>query len=432
MILDYKINKRLLPYSEKIKDKLVNYLSKFTEVKLTKHKLELIDRACKCFVINIASAVKRKHTKFSVTLDETAYSTPAIYNGNNTGRKVSYTYMKILINYITSQEDFNLVKGGVTNWQWDGVVKRVVPISWETSYIEIPDDWVNDIDEVVNGVDINSESVLEVRDSKGRIVAKRLPERQKELVRLLTKFNYKLIGSELKIEDNKYSVQVKKIYNNSSFSEGGRIYMSGVGLNDMINKDKRVNLEINGEPTVECDYGQLWPRIAADLIGVTLDRDFDVYGISISGYKPEVIRNLAKVGLMCLFNCKNEEAATFALIREMNQPWLKECIAEAKKEGLWPDFPIAKRVIDALLERNEYVQTYFFSDSAMDLMAIESTMMDYIIEKVLSDEQIMIPIHDSVIVQEKYKDKAVQIMQRAYDVVVGGNNCLIKVKGAKL
>lgn len=432
MILDYKLNKKLLPYSDKIKGKLITYLSQFTGTKLTKYKIDLIDKVSKCFVINIASVVKKNQTKFSVTLEEGAYSIPAIYNGNNTGRKVSYTYMKILINYLTSQDDFNLLKGGVTEWEWDGVVKRVVPKTWEASYIEIPDYWISELDPIVNGLPLTTESVIEVRGKDGKVVAKRLPERQKEIVRLLTKFNYKLVDSEFKIEDNKYSVQVKKIYNNGTFNEGGRIYMSGAGIGEMINRENRIKLEINGEPTVECDYGQLFPRIAADLVGVTLGKSFDPYGITISGYKPSVIRSLAKVGLMCLFNCKDQEGATFALIKEMNQKWLKEQIDEAKQEGVWPDFPIARRVIEALLERNAYVETYFFSDSALDLMAVESTMMDYIIERVLSDEQIMIPIHDSVIVQEKYKDNAVKIMERAYEVVVGGNNCIVRVKGAEL
>jgi hypothetical protein len=432
MILDYKISKKLLPYSEQIKSKLLTYLSQFKGTTLTKHKLDLIDKVCKCFVLNIASAVKKKQTKFSVTLDEANYSLPAIYNGNNTGRKVSYTYMKVLINFITSREDFNLYKGGVTSWEWDAVQGRVVAKTWETSYIEIPDYWINELDPVVNGIDVVSESVIELRDKNGNVVPKRLPERQKELVKLLTRFNYKLIDSELKIEDNKYSVQVKKIYNNSSFNEGGRIYMSGAGLSEMINRQNRLKLEINGEPTVECDYAQLFPRIAADLVGVTLEESFDPYGISISGYKPSVIRSLAKVGLMCLFNCKDEEGATFALIKEMNQNWMKEQIDEAKKSGEWPEFPIARRVIEALVERNSYIHSYFFSDSALDLMAIESTMMDYIIERVMSDDQIMIPIHDSIIVQDKYKDKAISIMERAYDVVVGGNNCVVRIKGAVL
>lgn len=432
MILDYKINKKLVPYSDKVKNKLVKYLFQFTGTTLTKHKLDLIDKVCKCLIINMVNAVKKNKTLFSVTLDQNNYSIPAIYNGNNTGRKVSYTYMKVLINFLTSQDDFNLVKGGVTSWEWDSVVGRVVPLTWETSYLEIPDYWINELDPVVNGVEVVTESVIEIRDKDGNVVAKRLPERQKELVRLLTKFNYKLVDSDFKIEENTYSVQVKKIYNNSTFNEGGRVYMSGTGINEMIERNNRTKLEINGEPTVECDYGQLFPRIAADLVGVTLDETFDPYGITISGYKPSVIRNLAKIGLMCLFNCKTEEGATFALIKEMNKKWLKDQIEEAKAEGVWPDFPIARRVIEALVERNSYVHTYFFSDSALDLMAIESTMIDYIIERVLSDDQIMIPIHDSVIVQEKYKDSAVQIMKRAYEVVVGGNNCVVRVKGAEL
>lgn len=432
MILDYKINKKLLLYSDKLKIKLVKYLSQFTGTNMTKHKIDLIDKACRCFIINMVNSIKKKQTTFSVTLDENNYSMPAIYNGNNTGRKVSYTYMKTLINFLTSQDDFNLIKGGVTSWEWDGSVKKIVPLTWETSYIEIPDYWISELDPIVNGIEVITESVIEVRDKDGNVVAKRLPERQKELVRLLTKFNYKLVDSDFKIEENTYSVQVKKIYNNNTFNEGGRIYMSGTGINEMIERNNRTKLEINGEPTVECDYGQLFPRIAADLVGVNLDETFDPYGITISGYEPSVVRNLAKIGLMCLFNCKDEEGATFALIKEMNKKWLKDQIDQAKSEDHWPDFPIARRVIEALIERNAYVHTYFFSDSALDLMAIESTMMDYIVEKVLSDDQIMIPIHDSVIVQEKYKDKAVQIMKRAYEVVVGGNNCVVRVKGAEL
>ena len=95
MILDHKIHKKLIPYSDRIKNDLVTFLSQFTGTKITKHKLDLIDKVCKCFVINMVSAVKKNRNQFSVTLNENNYSVPAIYNGNNTGRKVSYTYMQV-------------------------------------------------------------------------------------------------------------------------------------------------------------------------------------------------------------------------------------------------------------------------------------------------------------------------------------------------
>lgn len=66
MILDYKIHKKLLPYSDKIKSKLVTYLSQFTGTTLTKHKLDLIDKVSKCFVINMVNSIKKIEQLFQL------------------------------------------------------------------------------------------------------------------------------------------------------------------------------------------------------------------------------------------------------------------------------------------------------------------------------------------------------------------------------
>ena len=54
--------------------------------------------------------------------------------------------------------------------------------------------------------------------------------------------------------------------------------------------------------------------------------------------------------------------------------------------------------------------------------------MDIIIENILMEGEVLIPIHDSVIVVESFKDKAEQIMLQAYDLVVGGDNVVITKK----
>jgi hypothetical protein len=58
-------------------------------------------------------------------------------------------------------------------------------------------------------------------------------------------------------------------------------------------------------------------------------------------------------------------------------------------------------------------------------------MCDIVIEKVLMEGEILIPLHDGFIVQRKNEDMLRQIMTYAYDSVVGGNNCKISSKIAK-
>ena len=61
-------------------------------------------------------------------------------------------------------------------------------------------------------------------------------------------------------------------------------------------------------------------------------------------------------------------------------------------------------------------------------MNIESSLMDYMLERAVEDDRLLVPIHDSVIVQEDYADIAEANMYKAYQVVVGGNNCVVKRK----
>lgn len=435
MILDYKLNKKLTSVGDDLYRDVINYLKKFTEVKLTAKRLTDLKRCSYCIVLNAANIVGKGRPYITLTLKEDSYSQPAIYNGNNTGRKISYTNMKLVLSYLENYTNSIIDKGGVIEYRLVYAGKdeqgkdkfKTTPESFESSRLYLDELLLTKVAEVCDNFK-PVESVLEVRDINGKTIGLKLTDKEKHLIKVLNAFNLSVDKSKVTIQDNRFYFSLKKIYNNSSLKEGGRIFMTGSNVSDLLNRKNRREIYIDEQPTVELDYCQLWPRIAADLVGQKLSPDFDVYGVEIEGYCPKVMRDLCKVGLMCLLNADTLETAYYATLGELKSSGMQNKIDEAKSRGMWQDFPIIRRMLDMLMDRNAYLLDFFFSKRATFLMNIESSLMDYVLERAVEDEKVLIPIHDSVIVQEDYIEAAKNNMYKAYEVVVGGENCVVRIK----
>jgi hypothetical protein len=379
--------------------------------------------------------ISKGRPHITLTLSEDSYSQPTVYNGNNTGRKISYTYMKSVLNLLVNNTSTRYEVGGVSEYDTvfagvDDTGKkkwRRVACDFDTSKLFLDPEILQDMAD--NLYDFNEvSSVIEIRDKAGKPIGKRLTERERELVKMLETFNLQLDNNSVSVEDEVFYFSVKKIYNNSSTKEGGRIYMLGDKVGQLISKDVRRKIVINGIPTVELDYAQLWPRIAADMVGQDLADDFDVYGVVMEGYCPETLRDVCKIGMMCLLNAGSFENALYSMTSETKKGKLAKKISVAKQNGMWDDFPIYRKLLSELMERNAYLMDFFFQNKATTLMNIESCLMDYLIERSLEDDRILVPIYDSVVVQQDYADKAKLHMEKAYEVVIGGNNCVVRVK----
>lgn len=435
MILDYKLNNRLTDVGDTLYKDVISYLSQFTGVKITTKRMTDIKRCSHCIILNAAYSINKSRPYITLTLSEGSYSQPLIYNGNNTGRKLSYTNMKIVLEYLENRTNSIIEVGGVDDYKltYVGADKggkdkfRMIPASFETSKLYLDESILTKVSEVMGKFSPRS-SVLEVRDNDGKPIGIRLTNKEKNLIGVLNAFNTSLDKGKINIQEDRFYVTVKKIFNNSSLKEGGRIFMTGSNVSDLLNKGNRRQIFINDIPTVELDYAQLWPRIAADLVGQELSPDFDVYGVEIEGYCKQVMRDLCKVGLMCLFNAGNFENAYYATLAELKSSGVQSKIGEAKSKGEWQEFPIIRKMLDMLMDRNAYLLEFFFAKKATFLMNIESSLMDYILERAVEDEQILVPIHDSVVVQEDYAKIAETNMYKAYEVVVGGKNCVVRIK----
>ena len=177
----------------------------------------------------------------------------------------------------------------------------------------------------------------------------------------------------------------------------------------------RDRLYIDDEPTVEIDYSGLH----INLVYALLDNEErysgkDPYAISLNQYKlsEENKRTLAKQLMLMALNASDERAAINAF-----KKWL---IKEQKNRLGLPDLKdvTIRPIIEALKNKHKHMQNMFFSGAAKGLMALDSLILEYIIEECLKHNVTVLPVHDSIIVQRRYKEYAEQLMEDAYERII--------------
>jgi hypothetical protein len=328
--------------------------------------------------------------------------------------------------------------GGVF-WEFDleafkksrGKIRQVKVGNKFTTSIKLSSEMVEQLSLVAHKSTEIPLSVIDIRDENGKLISKKLTDKQKDIIKILNKLNIAIIENNICLHDNKLDFSVKKIYNNSSYRYGGRNYLVGNNSQQAQAAATRLEITINKEPCVELDYKHLHPSILADLAGVTFPDNYDPYSIEIDGIDKQLLRSIAKKGLLMIINTDNPVSAMAALSSALSEEPLKSEVLQAKANKMWPEGRVIHTIIEKLIEHNGYLLNSTSATTGLELMNIESQMCDIVIEKVLMEGEILIPLHDGFIVQRKNEDMLRQIMTYAYDSVVGGNNCKISSKIAK-
>ena len=175
---------------------------------------------------------------------------------------------------------------------------------------------------------------------------------------------------------------LRRIFNNSDFRQGGRIYAEG-GAWQSLPKAERLKLLINGEPVVEIDYSQLHPVLAY----AQCEHSFPGGAYDVPGYP----RDLVKIAVSVLLNSASQNGARHTLAHkpEMAQVVLGEdCpIANtttelwAKLEQSYPGYAqaascAADRLIEALLVKHDAIRTMFFTGAGLRLQRLDSDIAE--------------------------------------------------------
>lgn len=184
---------------------------------------------------------------------------------------------------------------------------------------------------------------------------------------------------------------------NQDFNRGGRFYVRGDSFQNM-RKVLRKEIKINGETTVEIDYKTLHPSLLYAMANCALpDDSYDVGSFN---------RPLVKQALLTLINAKSESDALHSLARH-------QLVSFGRSQGRKDDYALAKTLIDELKRVHHPISQFFHADMGAKLMRIDSDMAEAVMHMMYKQNILVLPIHDSFLVQSSKRETLEEAMAQA-------------------
>ncbi|MBY5743530.1 hypothetical protein HFO28_07975 [Rhizobium leguminosarum] len=187
---------------------------------------------------------------------------------------------------------------------------------------------------------------------------------------------------------------------NKTFNRGGRFYALGGSWQSM-SKDARKQIRIGGEPVVEIDYKTLHPALLYAQAGAKMPDDC----YQMNGWP----RPLVKVALLILVNAKKEHEARAAIARH-------DHMALLTRPGSQEAYSLASDLMAAIKARHVGIADAFHSDRGAELMRLDSDLAETVMHVMLLAGVVVLPVHDSFLVQESKAEMLEDVMLRvAYE-----------------
>ena len=224
--------------------------------------------------------------------------------------------------------------------------------------------------------------------------------------------NLKSGRDEVRHSISHHHKHVYRVFNNSSFDQGGRFYG---GWWQNIPKRYRKDIFIEDQPTVEVDYKSLHIMLLYAKLGLDMDEELkgeDAYTINIPFTRDdEEARRLGKELLLRSVNAKDEKA-TLNTFRNflVNEGYGKQAVS-LKNEDLLP-------LIQALRDKHPKIRDSFCSGAGIHLMNLDSEIASIVLDDCLQANILPLIIHDSFIVNSFDEYVLRQIMKEAVKTVV--------------
>jgi hypothetical protein len=229
------------------------------------------------------------------------------------------------------------------------------------------------------------------------------------------KLNKRLKKKSPDFELNFNDKYLDRIFNNTDFTHGGRFYH---GWWQEIPKVYRPYITINHQAVVELDYKHLHPAMLYNKLRVTeLLEGSDSYTLDIDGFN-EKHRDALKQVFQCLINNDSK----------------KKALDTIRSKGLAKSFPLSpKELMEEMIKKHFPIKSLFFNkEMGKQLQKIDSDIAEYCILEMIKEHDVLIlPVHDSFIVQQDMIKHLEKVMIEAYSKFVKGN-VPIDEKGFKL
>lgn len=232
--------------------------------------------------------------------------------------------------------------------------------------------------------------------------------------------DYMIYYTDLLKEENGFSYfKVKSNYSHRVFINDFDTYGRFNGQSEtLFYSDYRPYFKINGESTVEIDYESLHIRMLYNQEGINYQEDpYQVAADSYEGDVPEQItkRKLFKQIILKAINAEDKSSAIKATRDKL--------LEVSRKNPVSIDVPYEdlEDMLDHFLEVHEPIAKYLCSNSGLMLMNLDSRIAEKVIEHFTNQNVMVLCIHDSFIIQNRYRDELASVMQWAYQRVMENN-----------
>lgn len=201
----------------------------------------------------------------------------------------------------------------------------------------------------------------------------------------------------------------------------GRNYTFNNGFQKIKGKD-RLRMTIDGKEVNEIDYSGLHLQMLYAIENAKYDKS-DMYDLgdwySKYGLDDKKQRLAVKKMILIMINAPNRSKAWFAFKKEWNE--LNNTSGYHRIE--WMD-----DLISTIQIKHSKIAKYFCSNKGVELQFIDGKLMREVCYHFARKNVCALPIHDSLVIQDKYKDEAIKVMQDKYSMFFGNRICPIKVK----
>ena len=218
-----------------------------------------------------------------------------------------------------------------------------------------------------------------------------------------------------------HSKFTRRIFNNGSFKQGGRWYG---GWWQRLNSKLREDILIDGTRTVEIDFSGLHPNLAYTRQGLDYD-GADPYNIRIEAFDelgindPKISREVIKLMMLLGLNATDEEILFKAFRDNFNYSFL----------GAF-DFSFTNKQLSKILtnikEHHSPIADQFATGAGIDLMYMDSQIVEQIINIFTVQEEPILTVHDSFIVKFKQQDLLNACMKEAFQSITGRSSVKMK------
>lgn len=205
--------------------------------------------------------------------------------------------------------------------------------------------------------------------------------------------------------------QVARIFTDK-IGTGGRLYNQDSLAVQQFPKVVRPRITINDNPTIELDFDELHPNMCYHTDGLNPPvTNYAFYPNDPLG----LLRKCAKKAFNTLMNASTAKEALRSITKTLycDNPMLGKTLSAEYGAGMKPRKCIIKMCIK-IVRSHIPIKKYFCSGAWKTLQYEDSKMMLEIITELRQMDIVALPIHDSVIIENKHAATAKRIMQKVY------------------